>query len=65
MNLKVINLNGIEIKGQGANFEEMDNDVFVLTILGVPYPFFEGEFPHHVKGGLGYFSFKLLLKYFI
>ncbi|WP_398455844.1 hypothetical protein AB3466_06695 [Sphingobacterium thalpophilum] len=50
MNLKVINLNGIEIKGQGANFEEMDNDVFVLTILGVPYPFFEGEFPHHVKG---------------
>lgn len=47
--LKVFNPNGIEIKGQGANINGMDNDVFEITILGIPYPFFEEEFPHHVK----------------
>ena len=48
-NLKVINPNGIEIKGQGTNINGMDRDVFEITILGVSYPFFEEEFPHHVK----------------
>lgn len=48
-NLKVINPNGIEIKGQGANIEGMDSDVFEVIIFGVPYPLFEEEFPHHVK----------------
>jgi hypothetical protein len=48
-NLKVINPNGIEIKGQGTNINGMDSDVFEITILGVSYPFFEEEFPHHVK----------------
>jgi len=48
-NLKVVNPNGIEIKGQGININGMDNDVFEITILGVSYPFFEEEFPHHVK----------------
>ncbi|AIM37237.1 hypothetical protein KO02_11460 [Sphingobacterium sp. ML3W] len=48
-NLKVVNPNGIEIKGQVSNIEGMDNDVFEITIFGVPYPFFEEEFPHHVK----------------
>lgn len=47
--LKVFNPNGIEIKGQGANINGMDNDVFEITILGISYPFFEEEFPHHVK----------------
>ena len=48
-NLKVLTPNGIEIKGQGTNIEGMDKDVFEITILGVPYPFFEEAFPHHVK----------------
>lgn len=48
-NLKVVNPNGIEIKGQGANINGTDNDAFEITILGVPYPFYEEEFPHQVK----------------
>lgn len=48
-NLSVVNPNGIEIKGQGANINGMGNDVFEITILGISYPFFEEEFPHHVK----------------
>lgn len=48
-NLKVINPNGIEIKGQGTNINGMDSDVFEITIIGVSYQFFEEEFPHHVK----------------
>jgi hypothetical protein len=47
--LKVIDFNGIEIKGQGTNIEGMDNDSFEISILGISYPFFEEEFPHHVK----------------
>jgi hypothetical protein len=27
----------------------MDSDVFEITILGISYPFFEEEFPHHVR----------------
>lgn len=38
--LRVVNPNGIEIKGQEANINGMDNDVFEITILGIPYPFF-------------------------
>jgi len=48
-NLKVINPNGIEIKGEGTSISGMDDDVFEITILGVPHPFFDEEFPHHVK----------------
>ncbi len=48
-NLKVINQSGAEIKGQGTNIEGMDTDVFEITILGVPHPFYEKEFPLHVK----------------
>ena len=48
-NLKVINPNGVEIKGQVTNVEGMDSDFFEVIIIGVSYPFFEDEFPHHVK----------------
>jgi len=48
-NLKIVSPNGIEIKGKGTNIEGMDGDVFQVTILGIPYPFFEEEFPHHRK----------------
>ncbi|RZJ98831.1 MAG: hypothetical protein EOO46_23920 [Flavobacterium sp.] len=47
--LKIINSDGVEIKGQGTSIEGMDSDVFEITILGIPYPFYEEEFPHHVK----------------
>lgn len=47
--LKILNSKGIEIKGQGTSINGMDSDVFEVTILGVPYPFYEEEFLHHVK----------------
>ena len=48
-NLKVVNENGIEIKGLGNQISGMDEEDFEITIEGVAYPFFEEEFPHHVK----------------
>ncbi len=48
-NLIVIDETGTKIKGIGANVSGMDNDVFDITVLGIPYPFYEEEFPHHVK----------------
>jgi hypothetical protein len=47
--MKIMNSNGVEIKGQGTSIDGMDSDVFEVTILGIPYPFYEEEFPHHVK----------------
>lgn len=47
--LKVLNENGIEIKGVGCCLAGLDKEGFEITILGIPYPFFEDEFPHHVK----------------
>ena len=47
--LKIITSDGVEIKGQGTSIDGMDSDVFEVTILGIPYPFYEEEFPHHVK----------------
>ena len=47
--LKIINPAGTEITGIGANIEGTDQDSFVVNILGIPYPFFANEFPHHLK----------------
>lgn len=47
--LKIITSDGVEIKGQGTSIDGMDSDVFEVTILGIPYPYYEEEFPHHVK----------------
>lgn len=47
--LKILNEKGIEIKGKGSNIEGMDSDGFDISIFGIPYPFYEEEFPHHVK----------------
>ncbi|WP_437919714.1 hypothetical protein [Sphingobacterium sp. LRF_L2] len=47
-NLKVMNENGIEVTGVGNQISGMDGE-FEITLLGVSYPFFEEEFPHHVK----------------
>lgn len=48
-NIKVINKNNIEITGMSTSVSGMDSDEFEITIFGVPYPFFETEFPEHVK----------------
>ena len=47
--LSVKNKKGIEIKGTGNQISGMDSDLFEITLFGVPYPFYEKEFPHHVK----------------
>ena len=47
--LKVYNKNGIEIKGIGCYIVGMDSEEFEINIIGIPYPFYEIEFPHHVK----------------
>lgn len=40
--------NGIDIKGVATYIEGMDGEGFDVTIQGIPYPFYEEEFPHHV-----------------
>lgn len=47
--LKVLNPNGIEIRGKGTSIEGMDNNTFEIIILGVPYPFYEEEISRHLK----------------
>ncbi|MGJ8592421.1 MAG: hypothetical protein ACSHXF_07730 [Aquaticitalea sp.] len=47
-NLKVLNQDGIEIKGVGNQICGMDNEEYEIEIFGIPYPFYEEEFPHHV-----------------
>jgi hypothetical protein len=39
----------VEIKGVGNQISGMDSDGFEVTILGISYPFYEEEFPNHVK----------------
>jgi hypothetical protein len=38
-----------EIKGIACSVSGLDTDGFEITLLGIPYPFYEEEFPHHVK----------------
>jgi hypothetical protein len=47
--LKVADKNGIKITGKSTDISGTDNDTFDITVLGIPYPFYEEEFPHHVK----------------
>lgn len=47
--LKITRDNGIEIKGVGNQITGMDNEEYEISIFGIPYPFYEEEFPHHVK----------------
>ena len=47
-NLKITNDEGIEIKGVGNQISGMDNEEYQIEIFGIPYPFYEEEFPHHV-----------------
>jgi len=48
--LKVFRQDGIEIKGVAGNaITGMEDEGYEISILGIPYPFYEEEFPHHVK----------------
>jgi hypothetical protein len=48
-NLRVFDENGNEIIGMGCLITGMDSDIFEISIEGIPYPFYEEEFPKHVK----------------
>ena len=45
--LKVVNEEGVEIKGEGAGISGMEEDGFEIEIIGIAYPFYDQEFPHH------------------
>ena len=47
-NLRIISAENIEIKGNGNQITGSNDEGFEISIKGVPYPFFEEEFPHHV-----------------
>lgn len=46
--LKVFRADGVEIAGvPGASICGFRDEGYEITILGVPYPFYGEEFPHH------------------
>jgi len=48
--LKVVRQDGLEIKGVTGNaIAGMKDEGYEISILGITYPFYEEEFPHHVK----------------
>ena len=48
--LKAFRQDGLEIKGVAGNaITGMKIEGYEISILGINYPFYEKEFPHHVK----------------
>lgn len=48
--LKVLREDGFEIKGVSGNaIDGMEEEGYEISIFGISYPFYEEEFPHHVK----------------
>lgn len=47
--ITVVNDKGVEIKGTGNQITGMDGDQYEIYIEGIAYPFYEEEFPQHVK----------------
>ena len=47
--VKVVSRDGSEIQGLAVSIFGMDSEGFDVEIIGIPYPFYEIEFPHHVK----------------
>ncbi len=46
--LRVVRTDGLEIEGcAGCAFMGFADEGYSVTILGVPYPFYAEEFPHH------------------
>lgn len=48
-NLRIINDNGIEIKGAVKELTGMAGNEYFIAIEGIPYSAYEEEFPHHFK----------------
>jgi hypothetical protein len=48
-NLAVYDISGYEIQGLTRTIGGMDNDCFEISVEGIAYPFYQVEFPHHVK----------------
>lgn len=47
--IKVYRGDSFEIKGVGIQIFGSNSDGFEVSIEGISYPFYEEEFPHHVK----------------
>lgn len=47
--LTVFNEDGIEIKGAGSAISGFMEEGYEIEIIGIPYPFYEEEFPHHCE----------------
>lgn len=47
--LKVFTEDGIEIKGAGATISGFTDEGYEIDVFGIPYPFYNEEFPHHRK----------------
>lgn len=47
--IKILNEDGIEIKGVGNQLSVIKDETCEISVQGIPYPFYEDEFPHHVK----------------
>ncbi len=48
--LKVFRQDGVEIKGVARNaIIGMKDERYEISILGISYPFYQEEFPHHVE----------------
>lgn len=47
--LTIRDRNGFKIKSSGNQIDGMDSEGFEIILFGIEYPFFEQEFPHHVK----------------
>ena len=45
--LSVYNENGVEIKGEATLINGFKEEGYSIEIIGIPYPFYEEEFPHH------------------
>ncbi len=55
--LKVYGDGDIEVTGEsGASICGFSDDGFEITIVGVPYPFYGEEFPHHIEAYDSQFS---------
>lgn len=54
--LLVFNRQGVEIKGIGSSISGFKQEGYEIEIFGIPYPFYEEEFPHHREAYDNHFS---------
>jgi len=48
-NLDITSESGTKIEGQGVCISGLVAEDYEIEVVGIPYPFYEEEFPHHVK----------------